>query len=209
MDCKIKDKNSGGFIFWENWYKRDNIENMPWYFTKLDCNVADALKTYNIKSGNALDLGTGPGTQACRLAEMGFNVTGSDISPTAIARAKKYTSEQGLSVEFIIDDILDSNLKGPFEFILDRGCFHVLPPEKRADYVLQIQKLLNKKGYLLLKTFSTEEPYKEGGPYRFSPKDIASVFQSSFEILSVGESLYEGPVTPFPLALFCVIRAHG
>jgi hypothetical protein len=53
------------------------------------------------------------------LAELGFNVIGSDLSEAAIKSEK--------NVNFIVDAILNSNLKdGEFGYIFDRGCFHVL-----------------------------------------------------------------------------------
>ncbi|MBI1662851.1 MAG: class I SAM-dependent methyltransferase [Nitrosopumilus sp.] len=36
-----------------------------------------------------MDLGTGPGTQALELSKIGFKVTGTDISQSAIEKAKK------------------------------------------------------------------------------------------------------------------------
>ena len=70
-----------------------------------------------------LDIGTGPGTQALRLSELGFNVTGSDLSEYAIEKARKISNR----VNFIVDDILNSKFKeNEFEYVFDRGCFHVL-----------------------------------------------------------------------------------
>jgi 2-polyprenyl-3-methyl-5-hydroxy-6-metoxy-1,4-benzoquinol methylase len=74
--------------------------------------------------GTALDLGTGPGTQAMALAERGFQVTATDLSVTAIQKAQKQAQEKGLNVSFVQDDILNSTLDQKFDFVLDRGCFH-------------------------------------------------------------------------------------
>jgi ubiquinone/menaquinone biosynthesis C-methylase UbiE len=57
--------------------------------------------------GRLLDLGTGPATQAIELSKLGFQVTATDISENAIARAKSMSKD----IEFIVDDILESKLK--------------------------------------------------------------------------------------------------
>ena len=67
---------------WEKVYRLEKIEELPWYEEKIDLDLDDAIQI--IKNGKFLDLGTGPGTQAVELSKKGFDVTGSDISPTAI-----------------------------------------------------------------------------------------------------------------------------
>ena len=76
-------------------------------------------------------------------------------------------------IEFIVDDILESKLKDDsFDYIFDRGCFHVLEPSSRQRYVNQVSRILRDGGLLFLKTFSTKEPSRGGGPYRFSIDEI-------------------------------------
>ena len=55
----------------------------------LDHDLENELKSKNYGSGNFLDLGTGPGTQALQLSKFNFKVTGTDISQSAIEKAKK------------------------------------------------------------------------------------------------------------------------
>jgi methylase of polypeptide subunit release factors len=110
---------------------------MPWYNENLDSDLENELNQRNITKGKFLDLGTGPATQAILIAKRGFNVTGSDLSETANKRAKTvYANEK--DVNFIVDDILNSNLKGnQFDYIFDRGCFHVLLPADRQRYIVK------------------------------------------------------------------------
>ena len=113
---------------------------MPWYNENLDSDLENELNQRNITKGKFLDLGTGPATQAIWLAKRGFNVTGSDLSETAIKRAKTvYANEK--DVNFIVDDILNSNLKGnQFDYIFDRGCFHVFFPTDRQIHIVRIKQ---------------------------------------------------------------------
>jgi len=154
--------------------------------------------------GRLLDLGTGPATQAIELSKLGFQVTAIDISENAITRAKR-TSKKG--IEFIVDDILESKLKvNSFDYIFDRGCFHVLEPSSRQRYVNQVSRLLRDGGLLFLKTFSAKKPSRGGGPYRFSIDEIDSIFSHRFVIESFKETVYQGTLDILPKALFVVVR---
>lgn len=193
------------FPDWEELYVGQSVETMPWFHPELDSDLKSALEKYAIDSGSFLDLGTGPGTQALALAELGFRVTGTDISATAVRKASAMAAEKKLDLEFMADDILKTKLKKKFDNIFDRGCFHVLEPEKRSEYVRLAAELLEPGGYLFLKTFSVEE-LMEGGPYRFTPEDIRELFSRRFEVVSIENSVFRGTLSEFPKALFSVLR---
>lgn len=65
---------------WEQLYQQEPVEQMPWYYTQLDHDVARTLAEFKWTTGSLLDWGTGPGTQAIALAQRGFKVTATDIS---------------------------------------------------------------------------------------------------------------------------------
>jgi len=178
---------------------------MPWFNPDLDPDLDQALTKLNLHTGTALDLGTGPGTQAMALAARGFKVTGTDISSTAIEKAQAVAKEKGLDILWRQDDILKSSLDQKFDVVLDRGCFHVFPPEQRQDYVRVVDGLIKPKGYLFLKCFSHLET-REAGPYRFTPEEIKEIFNSRFNVLSVEQTVYQGTLDPFPHALFCIVE---
>jgi hypothetical protein len=57
---------------------------------------------------------------------------------------------------------------------------------------------------LFLKCFSDKEPMQEG-PYKFSQNEIRDLFNESFRIDSIKETVYQGTLDPFPKALFVVM----
>ena len=194
-----------GFPSWEELYKRDVIEKLPWYWPELDPDLSAALARHGITSGQVLDQGTGPGTQAIALAERGFRVTASDLSDAAIAYAARKAKASGVNVDFVQDDVLASRLTGPFDVIFDRGCFHVLAPEQRAGYAETMQRLLAKSGWLFVKTFSHHQP-GEQGPHRFAPEDLRRTFDDRFEVVEILDTVYQGQLDPYPKALFATFR---
>ncbi|HEY9813088.1 MAG TPA: class I SAM-dependent methyltransferase [Candidatus Sericytochromatia bacterium] len=194
-----------GFDNWEQIYQNQNIESMPWFNPDLDLDLQQALSQLNINSGTILDLGTGPGTQAIALAERGFQVTATDISETAIHQAEQTAKQNKMNISWQQDDIINSKLNQTFDFVFDRGCFHVISPEQRQDYVRIVHKLLNDQGYLFIKCFSHLQP-GEQGPHRFTPEQINDIFSKHFQILNIKQTVYQGTLTPLPKALFCIIQ---
>jgi cyclopropane fatty-acyl-phospholipid synthase-like methyltransferase len=193
---------------WEELYQHQEIESMPWFNPELDDDLENALDELGLRSGSALDLGTGPGTQAIHLACRGFSVTATDISEAAIRLASEKARKQGLEIIWVQDDILDTRLDQQFDLIFDRGLFHVLAPERREDYVRIVSGFLKTGGYLFLKCFSRLQ-LGEQGPYRFTPEQIREIFGGQLNVLSIKETVYQGTLDPLPRALFCVMRLNG
>ncbi len=191
---------------WDEYYKNEKIEKMPWYNENLDLDLEDELNAMHLNNGIFLDLGTGPGTQAMELAKKGFDVIGSDISGTVIERNKIMYETQYHNIKFVVDNILYSDFKeNYFDYIFDRGCFHVFSEEDRLKYYNQIKRILKQKGILFLKCFSIDEPMKDG-PYRFSQNDIHNIFSKNFHINVIKKTVYQGTLDPLPKALFSVMK---
>lgn len=186
---------------WEALYKEERVENLPWYYEKLDSDLEKEIKLRGIKKGRFLDIGTGPATQAAAISKMGFEVTGTDVSKTAIEKARNLFPK----VNFLVDNILRTKIRShSFDYIFDRGCFHTFPPASRPKYVREVRKILRSGGILFLKCFSIKEKRKDG-PYRFSIPQIAKLFENYFEIQDYRESVFESPLDSQPKALFFVM----
>ena len=78
-----------------------------------------------------------------------------------------------------------------FDYVFDRGCFHVLPIDKRPVYIKEIKRILDDDGTFFLKCFSIIEPRQEG-PYKFSETEIRQLFGNEFVIISVKDTVYQG-----------------
>jgi len=192
------------FPGWDAYYRENDPEAMPWFSAGLDRDVREAIGRLGLEGGRFLDLGAGPGTQAVELAKMGFDATGSDISEAAVKKA----ADLG-HASFVVDDILDTRLpEGGFDFVLDRGCFHVLSPDRHPDYLDGVKKILRRGGILLLKCMSRKETNvpEYRGPHRYEEGQIREIFSGGFEIQDAKETVYYCATDPMPKAVFFVMR---
>jgi len=109
--------------------------------------------------GHALDLGCGTGTNAITMAKHGWNVTGVDFMARAIRTARKKTTQAGLQIQYMVSDVTRlENLPGPFNLILDIGCFHNLTLQEKRVYQANISRLLSPNGSFLLYGFLKADP---------------------------------------------------
>ncbi len=104
--------------------------------------------------GRALDLGCGTGTNAITLAKNGWQASGVDFAWRAIRMARRKAKQAGVRADFRMGDATRlPGIPGPFELILDIGCFHSLSRESRQAYLSNLERLLAPGGTFLLYGF--------------------------------------------------------
>jgi SAM-dependent methyltransferase len=77
--------------------------------------------------GPVLDLGCGSGFWGVALAKRGWQVTGVDIVPKALRRARERAREAGVEMQLIEGDVTNlraTRVGSGFPFLLDFGLFH-------------------------------------------------------------------------------------
>jgi SAM-dependent methyltransferase len=82
-----------------------------------------------------LDLGCGTGIWSVALASRGWQVTGIDIVPKAIRRARARAHASGVAATFVEGDVAALRavgIKSGFRFVLDIECFNHLSEKQRV-----------------------------------------------------------------------------
>lgn len=87
-------------------------------FERAEEEAENILKLSDFRGNSILDLCCGPGTHAVTLAKRGFEVTGVDISPHHIEKARERGQAEGVQVEWILDDMRDFVREGAFDLVL-------------------------------------------------------------------------------------------
>ena len=105
-------------------------------------------------TGRALDLGCGTGTNVITLAQHGWKATGVDFAGRAIRAARRKARQAGVDVDLRVGDVTKAGtLAGPYDLVLDMGCFHSLPQEGRQRYAATVERLLAPEGTYMLYVF--------------------------------------------------------
>src|SRR4051812_24402479 len=102
-------------------------EPLPWDTGTPDPVLVEMVESRAIAPGRALEIGCGTGTNATFLAQHDFNVLAVDISEVAVNRAR--ARAHGLCRFEVVDFLAATPPGRPFEFVFDRGCFHVFDDE--------------------------------------------------------------------------------
>ena len=183
--------------WWDAFYA-DRSRPVPFFAAKPDENLVSCAERGLLARGRALDLGCGPGRNALYLASLGFEVDAVDLSPAAVAWARRRAAEAGGEVRFLTGDafaLLGGELQGPYDLIYDSGCFHHLPPHRRISYLALLDQLLAPGGLFGLTCFAagamgSELPdaafYERGrleGGLASPPKSLRQLF---FDLVGVG-----------------------
>ena len=89
-------------------------------------------------ASRALDVGCGTGTNTVYMARHGWEATGVDFVPKAIATAKAKASEAAVAARFIVGDVTrlgELGLGDGYTLLLDMGCLHSISTARRDAYV--------------------------------------------------------------------------
>jgi SAM-dependent methyltransferase len=109
-----------------------------------------------LEPGRALDLGCGTGTDTIYLATHGWDVTAVDMVPKALATARRNATAAGVAPRFIEGDVTrlhDLGVGDGFTLVLDFGCFHTLPDDRRPSYVSGVSRAAASGATLLMYGF--------------------------------------------------------
>jgi SAM-dependent methyltransferase len=166
-------------------YRRMPLDKIPWNSETPPEALVELVRGGKVKPCRTIDLGCGAGNYAIYLAGMGFDVTGVDGSPTAIAIARESAERKGVSCNFIVADLLGDlhEVEGQFDFGYDWELLHHIMPRNRETYVKNVSTLLNPVATYLSVCFSEDDPQFGGrGKIRETPIGTVLYFSSESEL---------------------------
>jgi SAM-dependent methyltransferase len=142
-------------------------------------------------TGRLLDAGCGTGENALLAAGRGADVTGIDVAPTAIARARAKAAARGLAARFEVADALDLGRLGlTADIVIDSGVFHVFGDDDRARYVASLAGVLRPAGVCYLMCFSDRQP-GAWGPRRVRADELRAAFSDGWAVESITADTFD------------------
>ncbi|MCB0186617.1 MAG: class I SAM-dependent methyltransferase [Caldilineaceae bacterium] len=174
------------------WETRYQTSNTPWDSQITPPEVQDFWAGDRLpRAGLAIDVGCGPGTNVAYLARLGLTVIGTDLAGSALNLARSRLREQRAAVRgrisFVQSDVSRLPLwRANAAYMLDIGCFHGLPPERRDPYVQGIVNNLRPGGYYQLFAFDcleqlTDDPKRKQRGMRET--EVAARFAPYLELV--------------------------
>ena len=188
-----------------SWNESYASGQLPWDTGQPEPLLVEFVTSGTVKPSLALEIGAGTGTNAIWMAERGFDVLGVDVSPLAVERARAKMEGRELRCRFAAWDFLAAPAPdGPFQFVFDRGCFHVFDePSERQRFAAQVDAALAPGGLWLSLIGSTEGPPREVGPPRRSAREVTLAIESALEIVELRSAEFRGSNAK---AWFCLSR---
>jgi SAM-dependent methyltransferase len=124
-------------IDWDSAYREEGefVGPPPWNIGEPQPELAALIADGKVH-GDVLDAGCGHAELSLALAAEGYTVVGIELTPTAVAAARKAAEERNLpNATFVQDDITGfTGFDGRFSTIIDSTLFHSLPVEGRDGY---------------------------------------------------------------------------
>lgn len=139
--------------------------------------------TKDFLSGRVLVPGCGTGHDARALAARGLDVTGLDISPVALGRAR--AAHFPANLQYVIGSLFDlsSDMKAAFDGVFEHTCFCAIDPARRADYAASVASALKRGGRLLAVFFLDPGNDGDGPPFGCTRSEIDAFFRPYFRVL--------------------------
>ena len=135
-------------------------------------------------AGKSLDLGCGTGTNTVYLAQKGWEATGIDFVPRAIATARKRAAAAGVSPRLMVGDVTrltELGIGSGYNLLFDLGCFHSIPDAGRDAYVKAASAVAAGGATLLMFGFIRMEKSTRLGPRGLASSEVRDRFTNGWE----------------------------
>lgn len=148
---------------------------------ELGC-ILERIEGYGKK---ILDLGCGTGPTTFYLAAKSADVTGIDISKTAIEKARVLGAEMDSQAKFICGDFLEASFHpGSFSTIVDSSFLHcIVFDQDRIACLSRIYELLEPGGSFILHTMISDRPFDFGPRFHFDEQGILWYLSANSEVV--------------------------
>lgn len=130
---------------------------------------------------NVLSVADGEGRNSVWLAQQGFAVTASEISPVALEKAAKLAAGRGVAVNFERADLLDYAWPEAAYDAVVAVFIQFVGPKERSGVFAGMKRAVKPGGVLMLQGYTPKQlEYKTGGPPSVENLYTAELLSESF-----------------------------
>ena len=171
------------------------------YLFGIEPNHFLARRAHLFRDGHtALSVADGEGRNSVWLAEQGLKVTAVEISPIAVAKARKLAAGRGVQVNFVVADLLAPDwslaaLENTFDWVV--GIFiQFAGASERPRQFAAMQRATRAGGHILLQGYTPRQlEYKTGGPPMVENLYTPEILRAAFADWTIGELVeYESDI---------------
>ena len=177
----------------EKIYSQTPPGEIPWNIESPPKALLELVESGHVQPCKTIDMGCGAGNYAIYLASVGFDMTGVDVSPSAIALAEANAKKKGVTCRFVAADVLGGleEIAETFDFAYDWSLLHHVFPDNRRQYVENVHRLLAPGGQYLSVCFSEKDTGFGGtGKERRTPINTVLYFSSEDELRNLFEPYF-------------------
>ena len=166
--------------YWEHRYQ---IRDMDWEKGAPSPGLVDFLAAQaDLPGGTVCIPGCGTGHDVRAFAAAGFEASGLDLAPSAIALAGEKTRAAGLTAKFHLADFLRDEPTQKYDWLFEHTLFCAIQPSERDDYVRAVCRWLKPGGtYLAVNYF---ECGPEGPPWPTTRDEQLALFRPYFQLVA-------------------------
>lgn len=180
--------NDSGYSL-DDWQGHYDSGDLPWDLGEISPAIKRLWVEKKLVPGKAIVPGCGRGHEVAFLSAKGFQVTGVDYAPGAVASLQRSLAEKKLRARILHQNFfdLDPSHDGVYDLMLEQTFFCAISPAYRGLYVKTAARILKPGGLLAGLFYETGE--EEGPPFNTTQADVRTHFADDFEI----ETLHKTP----------------
>lgn len=159
------------------WQSRYDTGKTGWDRGQINPMLAAWLARGILKPCRILVPGCGRGHEVLELASRGFDVTGIDFAPSAVAHVRGELLERGLTAEIFEGDLFAFDPPSRFDAVYEQTCLCALDPENWSRYEARLHGWLRGGGRLA--ALFMQSGKADGPPFHCDVTEMRRLFDGT------------------------------